>query len=88
VRLPADHGADSRSAVRRELLRLVLAVALADGLFIAGYYLFQLEPASSPIRIGYTAAWTTVTLLIVLRALLRIRALRSRDAGHGRFPRG
>ena len=74
--------------MRPELLRLVLAIALADGLFIAGYYLFQLERVSSPIRIGYTAAWTAVTLLIVLRALLRIRALRSRDAGHQRFPRG
>jgi hypothetical protein len=88
VRRPADHGADRRSAVRRELLRLVLAVALVDGLFIAGYYLFRLERASSPVKIGYTAAWTAVTLLIVLRGLLRIRALRSRDAGHGRIPRG
>ena len=61
VRLPADHGADRRSAVRRELLRLVLAVALVDGLFIAGYSLFHLERATSPIRIGYTAAWTAVT---------------------------
>jgi hypothetical protein len=74
--------------VRPELLRLVLAIALVDGLFIVGYYLFQLERVSSPIRIGYTAAWTALTLLIVLRALLRIRALRSRDAGHQRFPRG
>jgi hypothetical protein len=74
--------------VRRELLRLVLAVALVDGLFIAGYYLFQLERLSSPIRIGYTAAWTVVTLLVVLWALLRVGALRSGDAGHRRFPRG
>lgn len=74
--------------MRPELLRLVLAIALVDGLFIVGYYLFQLERVSSPIRIGYTAAWTALTLLIVLRALLRIRALRSRDAGHQRFPRG
>jgi hypothetical protein len=57
-------------------------------LFIAGYYLFQLERASSPVKSGYTATWTAVTLLIVLRGLLRIRALRSRDAGHGRIPRG
>jgi hypothetical protein len=57
-------------------------------LFIAGYYLFQLERASSPVKSGYTASWTAVTLLIVLRGLLRIRALRSRDAGHGRIPRG
>jgi hypothetical protein len=74
--------------VRRELLRLVLAVALVDGLFIAGYYLFQLERVSSPLKIGYTAAWTAVTLLIVVPALLRIRTVRSRDAGHGRIPRG
>jgi hypothetical protein len=44
--------------VRRELLRLGLAVALVDGLFIAGYYRFRLERVSSPLKIGYTAAWT------------------------------
>jgi hypothetical protein len=64
--------------VKRELLRLVLAVVLVDALFIAGYYLFRLELASSPQKIGYTAAWTAVTLFVVLRALTRIRALRQR----------
>jgi hypothetical protein len=91
VRLPPDHGADGRRPVRGELFRLVLAVVLVDALFIAGYYLFQLERASPPFKIGYTAAWTAVTLLIVLRALTRIRALRGRrprDAGHGRISRG
>ena len=64
--------------MKRELLRLVLAVALVDALFIAGYYLFRLRLASSPPKIGYTVAWTAVTLFVVLRALTRIRALRRR----------
>jgi hypothetical protein len=78
VRRPAFHGADGRRPVRRELLQLVLAVALVDALFIAGYYLFHLERGSQSIGIGYTAAWTTVTLLLVLRGLARIRGLRAR----------
>jgi hypothetical protein len=78
VRRPAFHGADGRRPVRRELLQLVLAVVLVDTLFIAGYYLFHLERGSQSIRIGYTAAWTTVTLLVVLRGLTRIRGLRAR----------
>ena len=64
--------------MRRELLKLVLAVALVDALLIAGYYLFRLERVSQSIRIGYTAAWTAVTLLVVLRGLARIRGLRAR----------
>jgi hypothetical protein len=82
--------------VKRELLRLVLAVVLVDALFIAGYYLFYLQLASSSApKIGYTMAWTAVTLFIVLRALTRIRALRRRgrrtatgDRGHSGSPRG
>ena len=74
--------------MRPELLRLVLAVVVVDVLFIAGYYLFRLATASDPMKVGYAAAWTAVTLVIVLRALVRIRAMRSRDEGHGRVPRG
>lgn len=64
--------------MRRELLLLVLAVVLVDALFIAGYFLFRLERAADPLKVGYTAAWTAVTLLVVLRALTRIRSLRRR----------
>lgn len=77
MRRPAFHGADGRRPVRRELLQLVLAVVLVDALFIAGYYLFHLERGSHPVKIGFTAAWTTVTLLVVLRGLTRIRRLRA-----------
>jgi hypothetical protein len=64
--------------VRGALLRLVLLVGVVDALFIAGYFLFHLETASQPARLGYTAVWTVVTLLLVVRGLTRIRALRGR----------
>jgi hypothetical protein len=43
--------------------------------------LFRLGAAGDPTRIGYTAAWTAVTLLVVLRGLTRIRSLRRRGPG-------
>ena len=62
--------------MRRELLHLVLAVLLVDALFIAAYFLFHLERVAVPAKVGFAAAWTVVTLVIVLRALARIRARR------------
>jgi hypothetical protein len=64
--------------VKRELLFLVGAVLVVDALFIAGYFLFRLPDASPAIKVVYTAAWTLLTLLVVLRALTRMRALRGR----------
>lgn len=60
------------------LLRLILLVAVVDALFITGFFLFHLEAASQPVRVGYTAAWTVVTLLLVLHGLTRVRAVRRR----------
>jgi hypothetical protein len=65
--------------MKRELLLLVLAVVVVDALFIAGYFLFRLHAAGNGAKIGYTAAWTILTLLVAFRALGRIRALRGRD---------
>jgi len=65
--------------MKRELLLLVAAVVVVDLLFIAGYFLFRLPAAGDSTKVGYTAAWTVVTLLVVLRALGRIRTLRGRD---------
>jgi hypothetical protein len=64
--------------MKRELFLLLAAVLVVDALFIAGYLLFHLAAAGDPVKIGYTAAWTVVTLLVVLRALTRIRSLRRR----------
>ncbi len=64
--------------VKRQLLLLVMAVVVVDALFIAGYFLFGLSAAGDAARVGYTAAWTAVTLLVVLYFLTRIRAFRRR----------
>jgi hypothetical protein len=64
--------------VSRELVLLLALVLAVDGLFIAGYFLFRLAAAGHPTKIGYTAAWTILTLVVVLRSLSRIRALRGR----------
>jgi hypothetical protein len=64
--------------MRRELFRLLATVLAVDALFIAGYFLFHLDVAGDPVKVGYTAAWTVVTLLVVLRGLTRMRSLRRR----------
>ena len=74
--LPVQRGASGERVMRRELLHLVLAVLLVDALFIAAYFFFHLERAAVPAKVGFAAAWTVVTLVIVLRALARIRARR------------
>jgi hypothetical protein len=78
VRLTQEHGADRRRPLRRELLLLVLAVVAVDALFVAGYFLFRLPLAADSIKLAFTVGWTAVTLIVVLRALTRIRALRRR----------
>lgn len=65
--------------VKREVVMLVGAVLLVDGLFIGGYFAAGLVRASAAAKLGYTALWTLVTLVVVLRGLTRIRAIR---AGH------
>jgi len=64
--------------MKRELLLLLASVLLVDALFIAGFFLFHLATAGDLAKLGYTAGWTIVTLLVVLRGLTRIRALRRR----------
>lgn len=68
-------------ALRREVLTLVGLVLGADTLFIAAYFLFHLADRSPGARLGFTAGWTLVTLVIVLRSLARIRAARLRGRG-------
>ena len=64
--------------MKRELFLLLATVLAVDALFIAGYFLLHLDAAGDPAKMGYTAAWTAVTLLVVLRGLTRIRSLRGR----------
>ncbi len=64
--------------MRRELLLLVAVVLMVDAVFIAGYFLLHVDTAGDPAKLGFIAAWTVITLLVVLRRLGRIRSLRSR----------
>ena len=62
--------------MKRELLLLLATVLVVDALFVAGYFLFHLGSAGDTAKLGYTAGWTAVTLLVVLRGLSRLRSLR------------
>ena len=86
VRRPASPVADDPGALKREVLALVGLVLLADVLFIAAYFLIDLTARPGPMRLGFTVAWTLVTLALVLRGLARIRA-RRRGARGGGSPR-
>lgn len=76
VRRPAAPMADDRGALRREVLALVVLVALVDGIFVATYLAAGLAAASGSLKLGYTLVWTLATLVVVLRSLGRIRAAR------------
>ncbi len=69
--------AERTDRVKREVLTLLVVVLIVDGLFIVGYFAAGLVRASTGLKVGYTAAWTLVTMVVVLRGLTRIRAIRS-----------
>jgi hypothetical protein len=69
--------AERSQRVKREVFMLVALVLVVDGLFIAGYFAAGLVRASDVTKLVYTAAWTAITMLVVLRGLAHIRALRS-----------
>lgn len=66
--------------VRREVVWLMIAVLLVDGVFVALYYLGGLRNASDLSKIAFTALWTLVTLAVVIRGLARVRSVRFRQA--------
>ena len=63
--------------LRREVVLLLVQVVVLDALFIGGYALGGLARASAGMRLGYTIAWTVATLAVVLRGLIRARAIRA-----------
>ena len=78
MRLAGAPVADDRGTLKREVLRLVGLVLLVDGVFVAGYVIAGLASATANLALGYTIAWTGVTLAVVLRGLGRVRAARLR----------
>jgi hypothetical protein len=68
--------------LRREVLWLIGGVLLVDAVFAAAYFVADLRNMTDTAKLGFTVAWTLVTLAVVLRGLSRIRRLRleSRDS--------
>jgi hypothetical protein len=63
-------------AVRREVLILVGLVVVIDVVFIAAYFLGGIDRSSDPMKLLFTVVWTVITVVVVLRGLLRIRQAR------------
>jgi hypothetical protein len=69
--------AERADRLRREVVILVVLVLMVDGLFAGGYFAAGVERASGAAKLGYATAWTLATMVVVLRGLVRIRALRA-----------
>jgi membrane protein DedA with SNARE-associated domain len=67
--------------VRREALILVGLVVVVDLVFIAAYFLGGIDRSSDRLKLLFTIVWTVITLVVVLRGLLRIRKARVRRSG-------
>jgi hypothetical protein len=63
-------------AVKREVVILVGLVVVVDVVFIAAYFLGGIDRSSDQLKLLFTVAWTVITLVIVLRGLLRVRQAR------------
>lgn len=72
--------AERADRLKREVVALVALVVVVDGLFIGGYFAAGLVHASGMVKLIYAGAWTLVTMVVVLRALTRIRAIRGGSA--------
>ena len=62
--------------VRREVLLLVALVVFVDLAFIGVYFGLDVRSASDPVKLGFTAVWTLVTLGVVFQGLTRVRKAR------------
>lgn len=74
--LRAAMGVGDAGRLRREVLALVGWVVAVDALFIAGYFALRMASRPNGAKLAYTILWTVVTLAVVLRGLLRVRAER------------
>lgn len=76
--VPGAVAADAPDRLKREVLVLVALVLAVDAAFVGLYYLAGLSRAGAPVKLAFTAGWTVVSLVVVLRGLGRIRAERAR----------
>jgi hypothetical protein len=62
--------------IKREVLVLVGLVLAVDAVFVAVYFLADVELATDAAKVAFTVVWTVMTLAVVLRGLTRIRSAR------------
>lgn len=63
-------------AMRRHLIEMIALVAVLDAITIGIYYAVGMTSRAPRVQIVYTAVWTVLTLLIVLRGMNRVKAAR------------
>lgn len=63
--------------LRREVLRLVIAIIVVDALAVAVYLLADIRQQPPTTRFWFTLIWTLLVLAIVLTGLRRIRMIRA-----------
>ncbi len=66
-----------QSEVRRQLVRMVMLVLVLDVAAMLLYSFMRLRAAGTDVKLGFTTAWTILTLAIVLTGLRRIRLARN-----------
>ena len=69
--------ADTKREIRKHLLVMVALVLAIDAIAVALYARLGIDEGPRNQRIMFTAAWTLVTLLVVLNGLYRIRLARN-----------
>lgn len=63
-------------AMRRHLIEMIALVVVLDAITIGIYYAVGMTSRAPRVQIAYTAVWTVLTLLIVLRGMNRVKAAR------------
>jgi len=73
---PVDPRAPQRNALRRAVLRLVMAVVLLDAVAMTIFYGAGLAHAASRTRNAYLIAWSIATAIVVGVLLRQVRKVR------------
>ena len=78
---PVDPRAPQRNALRRAVLRLVMAVVLLDAVAMTIFYGAGLAHAASRTRNAYLVGWSIATAIVVGVLLRRVRKVRWEGRG-------
>jgi hypothetical protein len=64
---------DRRRAMRRQLVVMLVLVAVVDAVAIATWLLAGLRGQSGGVQVFFTIAWTVATLAVVLVSMRKFR---------------